>query len=81
MSLADLIGRYGWPRCRKCNKPVDRLLEDRDIRSDEIVITVQCHGETQEVRIDPITFLVPGVEIKFTEAFTDERKQLKGGRH
>lgn len=76
MTINLLIAKFGWPRCAKCDKPVERMFEDRDVRTGAVVISVKCHGETETVSASPETFLAPDQTVRFVEAFTGNDKQL-----
>jgi hypothetical protein len=43
----------GWPTCARCNAPVDRLEQDRDLARDCIVVRVFHHGEAEEIFLAP----------------------------
>jgi hypothetical protein len=57
------------PRCAKCNKLVDNLIETQDQRTRETILIAICHGQRETVRLsDELLEHVSG-EIKFTDAF------------
>jgi hypothetical protein len=58
--------------CDVCNKPVDVIERDYDIRRRETIYTVYCHGDREEVRLSDAT--VAGAEhIGVGRAFAKKR--------
>ena len=56
--------------CDRCNKPVDKVYEDRDDFCHRIRITVECHGERQTEQIEIEMLEDSGIRLNFGRAFT-----------
>lgn len=67
-SFLDHFG--SWPVCARCGHQVEHVQCDRDICTDETVITVCCHGETQTVRLTPED-LIAAEAVGFTASFRE----------
>lgn len=80
--MLSLLGQHGliqgWPTCDLCDKPVDRLesLTLIDAFEDGVVLVAHCHGEREEVRVDPMLVEQQRGGLHFGRAFV-QRRQLK----
>lgn len=52
------------PHCAVCGRAVDRIYVDTDLLREECVITVRCHGATEEIRISHHVFVSHVVRVK-----------------
>lgn len=75
--MNELARKYGWPKCRVCNKPVDEVVafsEPWDITA--TVIIVKCHGEQEKVRfVMDLTNTTPEIRL---DGWAFERSALVG---
>ena len=60
----------GWPRCAKCNKPVERVIHRPDLLRDTHEFEVLCHDERQKVSLHSLTMLQASA-ISFGIAFCE----------
>lgn len=58
--IADTLAReqiqvrvIGWPLCASCKKRVDEVTIAESLAFDGLKLTAKCHGETEEVWLDP----------------------------
>lgn len=58
--------------CDKCNKTVDRSLQEYNHEKQVNVFTVWCHGETDRCELDD-TFVYEGFTVREARAFTTKR--------
>ncbi len=57
------------PRCAKCNKPVENMIEHYDQLTAETSLIAVCHGSTEKVTLSDELLVDINGEIRFTEAF------------
>lgn len=65
-------GVHGWPTCAVCCRPVDSLTERYDPMRCEWVLTVECHGDRESVRMEDQLF-EDGQGFRTGEAFVGKR--------
>lgn len=67
------------PVCAKCDKPVDEIATTRSIRG-SFIVSVRCHGQTEDVEITDRDLELMGTNIRFGKAFTGAPMlPMKGG--
>lgn len=69
-------------RCAICDKPVDRVFEEHDHINDVWRLKVQCHGDTDEMRVQLFKFTPEQLaQMKDQEgvAFSVKRISADGG--
>lgn len=40
-----------WPTCERCKAPVEKISSYEDVRTDETIFVVHCHGKVEETKI------------------------------
>lgn len=67
------------PHCHICNKPVESMEWEHDFMSNEIIITVHCHGDKESCRLDNQIRIWNSIEpgVAFSIKRIDETKRIE----
>lgn len=67
-----IINPLDWPRCAKCNMPVQKFSVFDSLNAG-ITLVAECHGEQQAVTVpDEVLTEMLGSHMSFGTAFTEE---------
>lgn len=67
----------GWPTCRVCSKPVDRVEVVPSFESGAVTVRVICHGKFQVDQLNRFT-IENADEIRLHEAFVEQAERGEG---
>ena len=62
-----MVTEYDWPVCARCQRPVECLETEKNLRDNSITYVARCHGKVEIVRITEEDLMKN--YIRFTRAF------------